>query len=67
MWVKIRINEALCPGEDNQRQKLAGKVLHPTHRDETAMNGAPDFYGGSFEENKQKQMQMRGFFAFGSE
>jgi hypothetical protein len=44
-----------------------GKFYIPTHRDEIAMNGAPDFYGGSFEENKQKQMQMRGFFAFGSE
>ena len=56
----------LCLGEDNlngEKHGLGAKLHIPTHRDETAMNGAPDLLR-LIEENRAKaNANASGFFA----
>jgi hypothetical protein len=40
-----------------------GRVLHPTHRDEAAMNGAPISCGRLREDNGNGKSEIQGFFA----
>ncbi len=53
-------------GKSNDKGKGGGfgwlTAYIPTHDDETVMDGAPDRFG-VVEENRQRQKQMRGFFA----